>query len=222
MPDIIKKTETGLVFIYDGDADALPDLVHSVARLVKSKIPVYICPEKSATKHLGITGDSAFAIVTDNGSRQNVYPASEMNNVSKTKLQAWVLENRLPLVPELAAHNQKDLTTAKYLFIMLLDTDAKPDLEKLAGLKQDVKIWQEKYPKSEVRFSWLDAMKYTTYAEKVYGIKPADLPAYVITYPTDEIYYYQNVDGSEYSFQRESMFQSIEDVVAGKGLVSMD
>ncbi|KAJ3360110.1 hypothetical protein HDU91_004713 [Kappamyces sp. JEL0680] len=223
IPAAIENHEAVLIFVYDGlTDDASLQLAHSLAKSVKGKIPVYICPEAKGKTQLGLATAPALpalVLYRNRGVDAQLYGGRfEETPLAKKAVKEWVLENKDPLVTELDEVSQKHLTKAPQLVIAIIDPDNKQDQAKLRDLVVISKAFKSKFTDlSEVKFAWLDGLKYDAYVKSVYGLDPTQYPRFVVAIPKDEAYYDQHADGRDYTFSQTSVFRAIQDAVAEKG-----
>jgi hypothetical protein len=219
---MIKKSSSVAIFVTDGSKTADLEVIHSITKSVRGAIPFYICPDKDGYKFLKITPQptqSTLVIYTDNGIRtiqhRGVYVDTDKN---KVYIQNWIMKNKNALVEEFTVSTQKELTSSSYLVIAILDPTDINDQQKLENLKMVANEFMKEYPKlNNLRFSYLDGLKFGAYAEQVYGVKATEYPRFVVTHPKDEVYYDKHVNGDTYEFTKESVFKAIVEVMDGQG-----
>lgn len=211
---MIKTSQAMLLFTYDGanSADKLNlDIILSVSKSIKGKIPVYISPHSQK---------ATLAIHRDNGIDSDVYEGNFENTpANKDKIKSWVLANRFPLVPQLDETTQKDLTESTHLLLAILDPKHKGDQSKLADMVMIAQEWKKVYAGSSVKFAYLDGVQFSSYAKSVYGIDAKDFPRFFVTLPKEDCFYDVHGDGKIYEFTKESVFRGLQDVIKGKGTV---
>ena len=114
------------------------------------------------------------------------------------------------------------------LLIAMIDPDNTKDKNTLKDLVVVVQEHKRKWRSSEayrnqfngaeeIRFTWLDGLKFSAYVKSVYGLDPSSFPIYVIASPRDEIYFKSHADGQPYSFTEKSVISGIKDALVEKG-----
>jgi protein disulfide-isomerase-like protein len=221
LTDIIDTSDVAAVLVFDGD-EATLQMAVSIAKLIKNKIKMYICPEAKGYEKLrleSVPNSPTLVIYTDNGIHKEKYTGTFVDTIpNKSFIKNWIIERKNPLVPILETHNQAELTSSDILLIAVVDPDGVIGKKAVQDLKVIANEYKKQYPATSVKFSWLDGMKYASYVNHVYGIQVYSLPRLVITKPKDELYFTTHVDGKEYTIE-STLIQAIQDVMDGKATV---
>ena len=206
----IEKNDVAPIFVIEDKNVELAKIVSQVAAGLKNTMKIFFCTEKGANTELGTGVENDLILNTDGGIRTIKY-----GDLSKPKptlvadLQHWLKEYQNPLISRLDGNTQPTLMQSEYLVIIALDEDSKAQAKQLLEFRKYVKEWFDLYPTSRVIFSLIDGIKYAKYVENLYGIKPQNLPAYVVTVPKDDIYY-DSIDGKTFALDKISMLSSVK------------
>lgn len=100
LPKVYEEHQAALVFAFDGSKEEttkpLVATMHSVAKAIKGKIPVFFCPENKCIENANVEHDSAALVIfRDRGIDQAIYQ-SQLTSVDD--IEKWVLNNKDPLV----------------------------------------------------------------------------------------------------------------------------
>ncbi|KAI8894323.1 thioredoxin-like protein [Globomyces pollinis-pini] len=220
---LVDESESLVLFVYDGDKETnILDLIKMVSKSVRNKIKVYVCPEIDATSSLPYgyeTDGPVLSIFTDKGVRHHSYKG-DFTNVAenRSQMKEWILKNRYPLVVELSVENQPDINNIPYVVMLLVDPDSNTKGKApISELRLTAKAFYESNSNSEnVKFTWLDAVKFSDYVKTLYGIKQEDLPRYIIANAQDDLYFDSHPDKEVYTLDQELVIKSLNDVLEDK------
>lgn len=129
-------------------------------------------------------------------------------------LASWIKSVKDPLLLTLDSSNQNEIFNGKSLVVLaLVDPDANKTKWSPA-LESVVKNW--KSSERSVLFVWLDAILHSGYVERVYSIKPTELPRLVIADPKTSEYYNIDSEGKPFIFDETKIHSYINDIMNGK------
>lgn len=97
----------------------------------------------------------------------------------------------------------------------MLDTTQDQKIkERLVKIAQS---YREEKAQEDVGFAWLDGIKFSSYVKQVYGFDTIDYPRFVVTLPSDDLFYLNHHDAKSYVFSKTSVFQAIDEAQKGLG-----
>jgi protein disulfide-isomerase-like protein len=214
----IERSDAAAFFVFDGNEALIPFAV-SIGKSIKNNIKFYICPEKAGYAALGLTpvpSEPTLVIYTDNGINREKFTGTFADSIpNKSYIKNWIMERKNPLVPLLEAHNQAELTDTQHLLITIVDPDSMAGKKAIKDIKLIASEWKKGNPSSNMRFCWLDGMKYSSYISQVYGVQVNTLPRVIVTQPRDELYYTNHLDDSQYELNQNSVFLAFEEISQG-------
>ncbi|KAI9096600.1 hypothetical protein DFS34DRAFT_650693 [Phlyctochytrium arcticum] len=199
--------------------------IMSVASNLRNQASFYITPELSAGTFLGakLTPDEpSFWAVKLHGDEIIQYDAKLDDTVaSKQYLYQFVFDNRHPRVLHLDADNQEEVLGSEKLVVMAVLDPASPQRSSiLKTLTGAAKEWSSGETSEALNrlavFTWLDGTKWQQYIDRVYGLRPEDLPRIIIADPKDDVYYIKDKDGQQIPFEQTALLATISDILEGK------
>eukprot|EP00842_Homolaphlyctis_polyrhiza_P000530 jgi/Hompol1/1478/HPOL_005608-RA len=224
---IIDSNEVSFFFAYDPAKTSIESvkILQSVAKTVKTLASIYVSPFPESIDKLG--GDKAtgvvFTVVRDGGLDKIQYSNGVSGDgASRTALRSWIYDQRHPLVLKLDKATQSEIFESdKKVALAIIDPETESGQKVLASIRQAAVSWKNgkagKYSDS-IRFAWVHGRKYKDYVYSVYGIKPADLPRFIVANPSTEEYYEAFADSQPYNgLESEAIHKALKEVVEGKG-----
>ena len=101
----------------------------------------------------------------------------------------------------------------------MIDPDNPKDKLVLKELITAVQAIRQKMKNFDnVKFTWLNGVKFSAYIKSVYGLDSSTFPRFVVTSPKDELYFKVHADGAAYSFTERSIISAINDALEEKGI----
>lgn len=166
-----------------------------------------------AYSYLGLneTEKSTLVVSKEYGIQLETY-SNTFQNISA--LASWVKSVKDPLLLTLDSSNQNEIFNGKSLVVLaLVDPDANKTKWSPA-LEAVVKNW--KSSERSVIFVWLDSIQHSGYVERVYSIKPTELPRLVIADPKTSEFYNVDAEGNPFIFEETKILSYLSDIMNGK------
>ncbi|KAI9227559.1 MAG: thioredoxin-like protein [Piptocephalis tieghemiana] len=158
---------------------------------------------------------------------QKVYSGSLEDS---SQVKAWIEVEKYASLITLSDHNARDILkgTGVMVVLGLLDPEAENFSRRRNALKDIALDYRRDHPLrapdeeatqegiNRVLFAWLDAVKWESYAERAYGIGPADIPALILVQPEEEEYWDEDAQGAKIQFSRGPLLGVLKDAQAGR------
>ncbi|KAJ3056161.1 hypothetical protein HK097_007885 [Rhizophlyctis rosea] len=226
---IISSEEVSFYFLYDPnsmDQDIMEGF-RQIALSVRSIAKVYVSPDPAAYAALGVTPTEdnrpIFIASRDNGRDIVVYSGTIQNTLpSRQYARQFIVDNRQPLLPQLAADNQDEILGSDRLVVMVVvDPLAKGVQDRLEVMKETARTWAKREGDEKlynlVTFAWMDGVRWRKYVRRAYGLGPKNLPAVVIADLKNDVYYDTDSAGYTLPVDQVTILNSIDDILNGKG-----
>ena len=222
--DTYEKETSALFFVYDPlvtDSNTV-DWFSSVAKTVKSNVNIYVSASPKAFDVLSLENDGAKILaIRDNGLDETQYKGSLAGgDDAKDALRKWILSETKPLVAKLDAASQAEIFSASRFIVLAIlfpkETASHRIMASFRRAAMKYKNMDKSVGRPEFGFAWIDGVEFSQYIERVYSIKSADLPRFVIADGEVDEYYDSKVSGKPFdSFELEFIMSSLEEVSKG-------
>ncbi|KAJ3298084.1 hypothetical protein HK104_011197 [Borealophlyctis nickersoniae] len=223
---IMKEREVSFFFYFDPrtmNKAALSGFT-SVAMAVRNQAQLFVTPDPEARKLLGLTEAAPQLVVSrDYGADIMPYAGSHENSfAAKQYMRQFIIDRRLPLMPQLDTNNQDEILGSDRLVVMLIIDPSNRKMDPIMNnLRKTARLWAKKEAEEKmhdlVHFTWLDGTKWKLYTQRVYGLGEADFPAVIIADPAKEQYYDTDKSGRRLSFDPNALVENINAILDGEG-----
>ncbi|RKP13222.1 thioredoxin-like protein [Piptocephalis cylindrospora] len=180
----------------------------------------------SVKAEYSITHLPALLVLKDGGHKSYSGPLEESERVKD-----WIEVEKYASLITLTDQNARDILKGSGLMVVLglLDPEADNFARRRDALKSIALHYRKDHPlhvhseregegeeTNRVLFAWLNAVKWENYADRAYGVGPADIPAIILVQPEEEEYWDEDAQGGKIQFVRGPLLAVLEDARAGR------
>ena len=213
----VARDEKDAFFVYLHAQYQETDSVERASRRFLATATFFVSTDPQLVSRLGVR--SLPALVAVQNAELGIYQG-DLN--SHEALVKWISEHQAPFFAELDSANSAEVLSTEDLVVVLIaeaskssfQLRARPEVTKAAV--QFYKERQQGLQKEKVRFVWLNAEKWASFAARLYDLAPEMLPAVVVTRPGDNVYFDRQPGGERVRVDSKEILTFVRSVAEGK------
>lgn len=136
-------------------------------------------------------------------------------------IREWILKEQYPALVKLEDHNAREVLMGENMIVLGL---LNPESDDFNNMKSRMKHFSQEYLKlkrggktfyrdsikRDVIFAWLDAVKWSGYAEKAYGAPKSRLPKFVMVDAKESEYFEYDTNGLYIKMDMDEILETLD------------